>query len=91
MKIFQIRLFNFIKLLNSSRKNIFDFMSKKQTFQNQKQQYVEEKEKLKSKNFEIENTSQEVLKSKSKPQILKESRINKYFRDDIKKYDGRLN
>jgi hypothetical protein len=83
------------------KKNIFNFM-KRNTLNNKtkdtKYSENEQKEKINVKSTEKSEKSldnmnqdqpQENITTKKTP--IKESKINKYFRDDIKKYDGRLN
>ena len=83
--------------LKVGKKNLFNFM-KRNTLKIAKPiDEVNEKDNEKEKEIPLqkpeekkdEKLNPDQVKPKKEP--IKESRINKYYRDDIKKYDGRLN
>jgi hypothetical protein len=65
------------------KKDIFNFL--KRPNKNLKPDIKQEEE------IKNEKINQNDNKDKKDQPVQKESKINKYFRDDIKRYDGRLN
>ncbi len=83
-KAIQIGLFDQKKFISVVRKNLFNFLNKKIQPSNQLEKDECSKDKYKTIILEKEQKVQEDSKSNPNPQIVKESRINNYFRDEIK-------
>ncbi len=98
VKLVNVNILGFNKVY---KKSIFNFF-KKNTLNNKTEvnKYPEKnnREKIIEKNINQTDINQDNLndyqksdKTTNRKFQIKESKINKYFRDDIKKYDGRLN
>jgi hypothetical protein len=86
-KVYKKNIFNFMKknILNNKTKDI-------KYSENEKKETINVRSTEKSEKS-LDNINQDQPKENitTKRTPIKESKINKYFRDDIKKYDGRLN
>jgi len=98
IKIVNVNILGFNKVYTKSFFNIFKSNTLKNKTKHNKSEEISQSEKIidksldKSKISEDNSKAGQILEKTTTKNIpIKESKINKYYRDDIKKYDGRLN
>jgi hypothetical protein len=81
---------NNLLFYNIYNKHLFNFFNKNKPLNNKTAIDIKDTNENKNKNDLMEK-AEEKKDLKEPPKKIIESKINKYYRDDIKKYDGRLN